>query len=91
MKITATFEMPLPEGFEPYMDIIARTHGWSGAQGTSAAGFLCENVCKPQVSSLFRVLIGNALSHYFGLAGQEQVSVILGQYDQLHTVAATVE
>jgi hypothetical protein len=91
MNITVTFAMPLPEGFEPFMDIIAKTHGWSVQSDISAAVYLCESVCKPQVSALFRVIVSNAISSYLGLSGQEQLNAILEQYDTLHTVTAEIE
>ena len=91
MNITVTFAMPLPEGFEPFMDIIAKTHGWSEQTDIRAAVYLCESVCKPQVSALFRVIVGNAISSYLGLSGQAQLNAILEQYDALHSVTAEIE
>lgn len=82
--------MPLPEGFEPYLDIIAKFYGWTDQSDTSAAAYLCEHVCEPQVSDLFRSIIGHAISTYVGLAGQAQTEVILQQYDALHSVTAEI-
>jgi hypothetical protein len=90
MKLTVTFEMPLPEGFEPYLDIIAKTHGWSESSEQTAIDFVCENVCKPQVSSMFSAIIANAISGYLGLSGSEQVKEILATYHALHTVEAEI-
>jgi hypothetical protein len=90
MKLTVTFEMPMPEGFEPYLDIIAKTHGWSESSEQTAIEFVCENVCKPQVSSLFSAIIANAISGYLGVSGSEQVKEILGAYHTLHTVEAKI-
>lgn len=91
MNITVTFAMPLPEGSEPFLDIIARTHGWTEQSDSTAAVHLCESVCKPQVAALFRSLVGNAISSYLGLSGQAQLQAILEQYDALHSVTATIE
>lgn len=91
MNITVTFTMPLPEGFEPFLDIIARTHGWTEQSSSSAASYLCDNVCRPQVSALFRSIVGNAISSFLGLSGQEQLQAILKQYDALHSVTAEIE
>ena len=88
MKLTVTFEMPLPEGFEPYLDIIAKTHGWSKSSEQTAIEFVCESVCKPQVSSLFSAIIANAISGYLGLSGSEQLKKILATYNTIHTVTA---
>jgi hypothetical protein len=90
MKLTVTFEMPMPEGFEPYLDIIAKTHGWSASSEQTAIDFVCESVCKPQVSSLFSAVIANAISGYLGLSGSEQVKDILAAYNELHTVKAEI-
>ena len=89
IKLQIIFEMPLPEGFEPYLDIIAKTYGWSASSEQTAINFVCENVCKPQVSSLFSVIISNAVSGYLGTSGAEQVQQIIATYNELHTVTAT--
>jgi len=90
MKVSVQFELPLPEGFEPYLQIIAKTHGWSEGSELSVTDYICENVCKPQVSSLFSAIIANAISGYLGLSGSEQVKDILLAYNQLHTVTAEI-
>lgn len=90
MKVTVQFQLPLPEGFEPYLQIIAKTHGWSEGSELSVAEYICENVCKPQVSSLFSAIIANAISGYLGLSGSEQVKEILAAYHELHTITAEI-
>jgi hypothetical protein len=90
MKVSVQFELPLPEGFEPYLQIIAKTHGWSEGSELTVNEYVCENVCKPQVSSLFSAIIANAISGYLGLSGSEQVKDILLAYNQLHTVTAEI-
>lgn len=90
MKVTVQFELPLPEGFEPYLQIIAKTHGWSEASELNVNQYVCENVCKPQVSSLFSAVIANAISAYLGISGSDQVKEILAAYQQLHTVTAEI-
>lgn len=90
IKVQIIFEMPLPEGFEPYLDIIAKTYGWSASSEQTAINFVCENVCKPQVSSLFSTVIANAITGYLGLSGSEQLKEILSAYHQLHTVTAEI-
>jgi hypothetical protein len=90
MKVSVQFELPLPEGFEPYLQIIAKTHGWSEGSELTVNKYVCENVCKPQVSSLFSAIIANAISGYLGLSGSEQVKDILLAYNQLHTVTAEI-
>lgn len=90
MKVKVQFEMPLPEGFGPYLEIIAKTHGWSESSEMAVADYVCENVCKPQVSSLFSTIIANAIAGYLGISGAEQVKEILAAYHQLHTVTAEI-
>jgi len=89
-KVRIVFEMPLPEGYEPYLDIIAKTYGWSASSEQTAIDFVCENVCKTQVSSLFSTLIANAITGYLGLSGSEQLKEILAAYHALHTVEAEI-
>lgn len=88
MKLRVTFEMPLPDGFEPYLEVIARAHGYQG--DGSSQQFICKEVCQPQVSALFRALIVNALTPYFGIAGQSQVALVEEQYSLGHTVTADI-
>jgi hypothetical protein len=90
MKVTVQFELPLPEGFEPYLEIIAKTHGWTEGSELNVADYICENVCKPQMSSLFSAIIANAISAYLGISGSDQVKEILSTYHQLHTVTANI-
>ena len=90
MKVAVRFELSLPEGFEPYLQIIAKTHGWTEGSELSVADYVCENVCKPQVSSLFSAIIANAISAYLGISGSDQVQEILSAYHQLHTVTAEI-
>ena len=92
MKVKVQFEMPLPEGFEPFLKVIAETHGYSEAAypDKSVEQFICEDVCAPQVSNLFRVIIINALTPYFGIAGKEQVDAVQAAYQQLHSVTAEI-
>jgi hypothetical protein len=90
MKVTVQFELPLPEGFEPYLQIIAKTHGWTEGAELSVADYICKNVCEPQVSSLFSAIIVNAISAYLGISGSDQVKEILSAYHQLHTVTAEI-
>ena len=88
MKVKVQFEMPLPQGFEPYLEVIAKAHGYQG-QG-SLEQFICQEVCQPQVSALFRSLIVNALIPYFGFAGLAQVEAVEAQYSLGHTVTAEI-
>jgi hypothetical protein len=88
MKLKVQFEMPLPEGFEPYLEVIARAHGYQG--NGSSEQFICQEVCQPQASALFRSLIVNALTPYFGIAGQSQVAIVEEQYSLSHTVVADI-
>ena len=88
MKVKVQFEMPLPEGFEPYLEVIARAHGYQG--DGSSQQFICQGVCQPQVSALFRSLIVNALTPYFGLAGQAQIEAVESHYAANHTVVADI-
>lgn len=92
MKVKVQFEMPLPEGFEPFLKVIAETHGYSEAAypDKSIEQFICQNVCQSQVSNLFRLIIANALTPYFGVAGKEQVDTVLTVYQQAHTVTAEI-
>ena len=92
MKVKVQFEMPLPEGFEPFLKVIAETHGYSEAAypDKSVEQFICEGVCAPQVSNLFSGLIVNALTPYFGIAGKEQVDAVQAAYQQLHSVTAEI-
>jgi len=90
MKLQVTFNMPLPEGYEPFLEVIAKTHGWSEATGESAASYVCSEVCKPQVSVLFEALIKGALSPYFGSSGASQVEQIVGHYRASHEVSADI-
>ena len=92
MKLKVQFEMPLPEGFEPYLEVIAKAHGYSGpeASGLSPEQFICQEVCQPQVSALFRSLIVNALIPHFGFAGLAQVEAVEAQYSLSHTVVADI-
>jgi hypothetical protein len=89
MKLQVVFEMPMPEGFEPYLTIIAKTHGWSEESGVTEIEYVCKEICEPQVSSLFSVIISNAVSGYLGTSGAEQVQQIIATYNELHTVTAT--
>lgn len=88
MKLKVVFELPMPEGFEPYLTIIAKTHGWLEDSGQSQEAFICENICKPQISTLFSAIINNAISGYLGISGAEQVKDIIATYNQIHTVTA---
>ena len=88
MKLKVQFEMPLPEGFEPYLEVIARVHGYQGDGNPQQ--FICQEVCQPQVSALFRALIVNALTPYFVIAGRQQVEAIEGQYATTHAVVANI-
>lgn len=92
MKLRVTFELPLPEGYEPFLRVIAEMHGYSEANcpGVSVSDFICKNICEPQVSALFHSLINNALSPYFGIAGRQQVEAIEGQYATTHAVVANM-
>lgn len=92
MKLSIKFELPLPDGYEPFLQVIAEMHGYSEANypGVSVSEFICKNICKPQVSALFHRLINNALSPYFGIAGRQQVEAINKQYDALHSVTAEI-
>jgi len=90
MKVKVQFELPLPEGFGPYLQIIAKIHGWSEASEMTPEAYVCENVCKPQVSSLFSAIIANAIAGYLGISGSEQVKDILATYNQIHTVTAEI-
>lgn len=88
MKLKVQFEMPLPEGFEPYLEVIARAHGYQG--NGSSEQFICQEVCQSQVSALFRSLIVNALIPYFGFAGLAQVEAVEAQYSLGHSVTAEI-
>ncbi|NBT57468.1 hypothetical protein EBT16_01675 [bacterium] len=92
MKLKVQFEMPLPEGFEPFLKVIAEIHGYSEAAypDKSVEQFICEGVCAPQVSNLFRIIVTNALTPYFGIAGKEQVDTVLTVYQQSHAVTAEI-
>lgn len=92
MKVRVTFEMPLPQGFEPFLLVIAETHGYSPSQypDLTPEQFILAHVCCPQVSTLFRTLITNALSPYFGVAGRTQVDEVQSVYEDTHTVIADI-
>jgi hypothetical protein len=90
MKLQVAFEMQLPEGYEPYLEIIAKTHGWSEGLGVTATSYVCQSVCEKQVSALFSSIISGALSAYYGLSGAAQVDAIIEQYQQGHAVAANL-
>lgn len=91
MKIKLQFELPLPEGFEPFLRVIAETHGYRGSESEiSAEDFVCQKICVPQVDSLFRTLITNALAPYFGLAAQDKVDSVLAAYEQQRVVTAAM-
>lgn len=92
MKVKVQFEMPLPEGFEPFLKVIAETHGYveSTDGGPSMNDFICKEICEKQVSSLFRNLIVNALTPYFGIAGREQVQAVEDSYMAMHSVVADI-
>jgi len=88
MKLKVQFEMPLPDGFEPYLEVIAKAHGYQG-QG-SPEQFICQEVCQPQVSALFKGLMLNALIPYFGFAGLSQVEAVEAEYVASHSVVADI-
>jgi|LakMenE01Jun11ns_1017448.scaffolds.fasta_scaffold9877632_2 hypothetical protein len=92
MKIRVTFEMPLPEGFEPFLLVIAETHGYSASQypDLTPEQFVLAHVCCPQVSTLFKTIITSALSPYFGIVGKEQVEQVQSVYENTHTVVADI-
>lgn len=92
MKLRVTFELPLPEGYEPFLRVVAEMHGYSEANfpGVGVSEFVCKNICEPQVSALFHSLINNALSPYFGIAGRQQVEEVQSLYADTHSVVADI-
>jgi hypothetical protein len=90
MKLQVTFEMPLPEGSGPFIEVIAKTHGWAPGSEVTADEFICKSICEPQVSALFSSLIYGALSAYYGISGAAQLHEVIEQYKQTHSVSAIV-
>jgi hypothetical protein len=90
MKLQVTFNMPLPEGYEPFLEVIAKTHGWSEATGVTVTEYIRSQVCQPQVSALFEGLIKGALYPFFGSAGAAQVEQIVDHYRAYHQVSADI-
>lgn len=90
MKVSVSFELPLPEGFEPYLLLIAKSHGYVEGGETSLEDFICREVCEKQVSSLFRTLVKSALGGQLGIVGQPQIAVIEQSFDALHSVSASI-
>lgn len=92
MKLRVTFEMPLPAGFEPFLKVIAETHGYSTTEypELTPEQFILTHVCCPQVSGLFKAIITNALSPYFGVAGRNKVDEVQDVYDETHSVIADI-
>jgi hypothetical protein len=92
MKARIVFELPLPEGFEPYLEVIAKVHGYSETEfpNVTAGDYLLKQVCTAAVAAMFQTMITNALSVYYGLAGEEQVKAIQAQYMDTHTVVAEI-
>ena len=90
MKLRVTFELPLPEGFEPFLQVIAEAHGYTMEEDKTAMQYICQNVCCPQVSALFQTLITSALHPYFGMAGRDQINAVQANYVENHTVSAEI-
>ena len=92
MKLQVVFELPLPQGYEPFLKIIAETHGYSesACSDTTVETFVCKNVCELQITQLFANLIQNALNPYFGLVGRDQVQAILSQYTNTSSILANI-
>jgi hypothetical protein len=89
MKLKVQFEMQLPEGFEPFLKIIADAYGYTEHEGPIES-FVCEKICVSQVSNLFSSIITNALTPYFGIASKEQVKMVQSVYLQTHSVTAEI-
>lgn len=90
MNIKAFFEMPLPEGSEPFMMLIAKSHGFNPSGELTLNEFLTKEVCEKQISSLFRAIIRNALEGQLGISGTEQINNILAAYDASHKSSAII-
>lgn len=88
MKVQVFFEMPLPAESEPYLELIAKAHGFVPGGDTSRNDFIRREVCEKQVSELFRTLIVNALSAQLGLSGSDQIATIEATYRADHKVSA---
>lgn len=92
MKIEVNFEMPLPEGFEPFLQIIAEAHGYSQAlyPDKTVEQFICDNVCAPQVVALMKSLAVNPLVPYFGIAQLDKIEAVRNVFDETHSVTAQI-
>lgn len=88
MKVQVFFEMPLPAESDPYLELIAKAHGYVHGGETTRNEFILREVCEKQVSELFRTLIVNALSAQLGLSGSAQINVIEATYRADHKVSA---
>jgi len=92
MKLVIRFELPLPAEAPPFMETIAKVFGHNpedpGAEPVEQ--FICKNVCEPQIDALFRALITNSLSGYFGLAGKPAVDAVIAKYDASRSIVAEI-
>lgn len=90
MKLKVTFEMPLQDGSDPFIEVIAKIHGWTPGGDVSAKEYICKSICEPQVSWLFRSLINGALSAYYGVSGEAQLAGVVEEYNRTHSVSAEI-
>ena len=88
MKVQVSFELQVPAESGPYLELIAKAHGYVPSPGVSVTDFLMREVCEKQVSELFRGLIINSLHAQLGLSGAEQVAAVEEAYRAGHQVSA---
>lgn len=87
MKLSVKFDLPLPEGAEEFIRIIARVHGISSEELSDITDGL-EKVCEEQTKALFYNLTISALSAYLGFAGGETIEKIRNHFEANADTAA---
>lgn len=91
MKLTVNFELPINSDYSEYLNLIAKLHGWNSSHELSEHEFVCKHICEKQVSDLFKNIIGNAISGYFGMSGLDKMQEVIEKYEQARKVTAKIE
>jgi hypothetical protein len=89
MKLSVTFDLPLPEGAEEFIRVIAKVHGISSDELSDITDGL-ETVCEEQTKALFYNLTISALSAYLGFAGAQTIEQIRAHFETAAEISATL-
>lgn len=90
MKLTVNFELPINPEYSEYLKLIAKLHGWNSSSELSENEFVCKHICEKQVSDLFKNIIGNAISGYFGMSGLDKMQEVIEKYEQARKIKAEI-